>query len=131
MSVISVTNQNYQNGVLSNQLRDSGREWGSETQSDMRQRSIETYSKAESKEKHGVWDPMSKLTITSSYVQHIYHGQPYSRVDFIPQSGTSDLASVHHGLKLSSHKATTRDTYYETGDPARLPAQLAGRYGDK
>jgi hypothetical protein len=21
----------------------------------------------------------------------------------------------------------TRDTYYETGDPARLPAQLAGR----
>jgi hypothetical protein len=22
-----------------------------------------------------------------------------------------------------------RDTYYETGDPARLPAQLAGRWG--
>ncbi len=38
-----------------------------------------------------------------SRVQHIYHGQPharvdlnpiYARVDFIPQSGTSDLASV-------------------------------------
>jgi hypothetical protein len=38
MSVISVTNQNYQNGVLSNQLSDSGREWGRETQSvNMRQ----------------------------------------------------------------------------------------------
>jgi hypothetical protein len=24
----------------------------------------------------------------------IYHGQPYARVDFIPQSGTLDLASV-------------------------------------
>jgi hypothetical protein len=33
---------------------------------------------------------MPNLTITSPYVhssRHIYHGQPYARVDFIPQSG--------------------------------------------
>jgi hypothetical protein len=29
-----------------------------------------------------------------SRLQHIYHRQPYVRVDFIPQSGTTDLASV-------------------------------------
>ncbi len=29
-----------------------------------------------------------------SRLQHIHHGQPYARVDFIPQSGTFDLASV-------------------------------------
>jgi hypothetical protein len=56
---------------------------------------------AEPKEKHGGWDPMPELTVTSPYVhyrvdsmQHIYNGQPDSRVDFIPQSGTLDLASV-------------------------------------
>ncbi len=26
-------------------------------------------------------------------LKYIYHGQPYARVDFIPQSGTLDLAS--------------------------------------
>ncbi len=35
---------------------------------------------AESKEKHGVWSGL-------------YNPQPYARVDFIPQSGTLDLAS--------------------------------------
>jgi hypothetical protein len=30
-----------------------------------------------------------------SRLQHIYHGKPYARVDFIPQSGTFDLASGH------------------------------------
>ncbi len=56
---------------------------------------------AESKEKHGIWDPMPELTFDNltlcslqSRLQHIYHGQPYARVDFIPQSGTLDLASV-------------------------------------
>ncbi len=29
-----------------------------------------------------------------SRLQHIYHGQPYARVDFIPPSGTLDLASA-------------------------------------
>jgi hypothetical protein len=47
---------------------------------------------------------MPELTIEphlQSRLQLIYHGQPYvdlnpmlDRVDFIPQSGTSDLASV-------------------------------------
>ena len=55
-------------------------------------------AEAESKEKHGVWDPMSgvdyilTLCLLQSRLQHIYHGQPYARVDFISQSGTFDLA---------------------------------------
>jgi hypothetical protein len=56
---------------------------------------MKKYPEAESKEKHGVWDPMSWLTIASPFqsrLQHIYHGQPYARVDFIPQSGNLDLA---------------------------------------
>ncbi len=46
---------------------------------------------AESKEKHGVWDPMPgvdyKLTLCplQSRLQHIYHGQPYARVDPMPE----------------------------------------------
>jgi hypothetical protein len=35
------------------------------------------------------------LRLLLSRLQHIYHGKPYARVDFIPQSGTWDLASVH------------------------------------
>jgi hypothetical protein len=31
--------------------------------------------------------------LTVCQLQHIYHGQPYARIDFIPQSGTLDLAS--------------------------------------
>jgi hypothetical protein len=51
------------------------------------------------KVKH-VRDPKPELTITSFYVdsrnrlQHVYHGQPYARVDFNPQSGTKILASA-------------------------------------
>ncbi len=57
---------------------------------------------AESKEgKHGELDHMPiaevdyNLTLgpLQSRPQHIYHGQPYARVDFILQSGTLDLAS--------------------------------------
>ncbi len=33
--------------------------------------------------------------LTLCLLQHIYHGQPYARVDFIPQSGTLDLAFKH------------------------------------
>jgi hypothetical protein len=58
-----------------------------------------------------VWDPMpEELTICNltlcplqSRLQHIYHGQPYARVDFIPRSGTLDLASVCFGLCLLSY----------------------------
>jgi hypothetical protein len=77
---------------------------------------------AESTEKHGVWDPMPELTIApsplcplQSRLQHIYHGQPYARVDLnpmpestlSPQSGTLDSASdgplvfVLHGVSPS------------------------------
>ncbi len=48
------------------------------------------------KEKHGVWDPMPELTITSPYVDSNIStmgiGQPFVRVDFIPQSGAKNLA---------------------------------------
>jgi hypothetical protein len=53
-------------------------------------------SEAESKKKHGVWDPMPKLTVTSPYVHSRF--QPYARVAFIPQSRTWDLASVLKSL---------------------------------
>ncbi len=56
---------------------------------------------AESKEKHGVEDPMSELTITSPYVdsrvdsnKFMYHGQSYSTVDL--NLRTKDLASDFH-----------------------------------
>ncbi len=56
-------------------------------------------TEAESKEKHGVWDPMPELTYLTlcplqSRLQHIYHRQLYVRVDFVPQSETLHLASV-------------------------------------
>ncbi len=49
---------------------------------------------AESKGKHGVWDPRPEFSITSPYVHSRVDfntctmgiGQPYARVDFIPQS---------------------------------------------
>jgi hypothetical protein len=34
-------------------------------------------------------------------------------------------------LHLSYSTVVTKDSYYETGDPARLPAQLAGRWGQR
>jgi hypothetical protein len=63
---------------------------------------------AEFKEKHGVMGPYTgvdyNLTLCplQSRLQHIYHGQPYAKVDLnpmlgstlSPQSGTLDLASV-------------------------------------
>ncbi len=33
------------------------------------------------------------LCLLQSRLQHIYHGQPHARVDFILQSGTLDFAS--------------------------------------
>ncbi len=44
--------------------------------------SLESCPEAEFKEKHGVWDPMPELTVTSAYVD--YHGHPYARVDLNP-----------------------------------------------
>jgi hypothetical protein len=64
---------------------------------------------AESKEK--TWCMGPELTITSPYcplqsrLHYIYHGQPYARVDFIPQSGTSDFASAVGGLRMEYSRA--------------------------
>ncbi len=61
-------------------------------------------SEAESKEKHGVWDPMPELTITSPYVQsrlqHIYRLQPYARVYLNPMPESTLFPS--HGLDFAS-----------------------------
>ncbi len=45
---------------------------------------------------HGIYAGVYNLTLCplQSRLQHIYLGQPYARVDFIPQSGTLVLASV-------------------------------------
>jgi hypothetical protein len=72
-------------------------------------------TQAKSKEKHGIRDPMPELTITSpacplqSRLQHIYHGQPYASVDFIPQSRTFDLAFVCCYLLWPDHALSTSD----------------------
>jgi hypothetical protein len=50
------------------------------------------YTETVLKQKHGVWDPLPELTLTSqitvcrgqSRLQHIYHGQPYARVNLNP-----------------------------------------------
>ncbi len=51
-----------------------------------------------------------------SRLQHIYHGQPYARVDLnpmpestLPQSGTLDLASVHTDKKENQIFLTYRE----------------------
>ncbi len=52
-----------------------------------------------------VYGLYAKLTITSPYVDSktcMYHGQPYARVDFIPQSGTKNLASDLVGVWFGS-----------------------------
>ena len=61
------------------------------------------YTEAKSKEKHGVWDPMPELTITSPYVyfrlQHIYYGQPYAIVELNPMP-ESTLDWSGHKVRL-------------------------------
>ncbi len=67
-----------------------------------------TYSvctEAESKEKHGVWDPMPELTITSPYVHSRVDSntftmvnQPYARVDLNPTAEST--LSPSQGLRI-------------------------------
>ncbi len=54
-------------------------------------------TEAEFKEKHGVWDPMPESTPTRLPWATLCQSRPspYARLDFIPQSGTLDLASVY------------------------------------
>jgi hypothetical protein len=55
-------------------------------------RQTQLRAEAESKEKHGIWDPLTVLTADYnltlcpllSRILHIYHGQPYARVDLNP-----------------------------------------------
>jgi hypothetical protein len=67
-------------------------------------RKNDSQSEAESKEKHGVWDPRLDLTITSPYVdsytstmdmvnQARVYLNPMPVSTLCPQSGTEDLAS--------------------------------------
>jgi hypothetical protein len=64
---------------------------------------------AESKEKRGVWDPLRELTSTSPYVQsrvestppHITWATP-CQSDFIPKSGTLDLATGGGGYRRTT-----------------------------
>ncbi len=69
---------------------------------------------AESKERYGVWDPMSEMTTTSPYVDStvdsnkcMYHGQSYDTVDLnpIPESTLSprDFASNFHKSTASNY----------------------------
>jgi hypothetical protein len=55
------------------------------------------HSEAESKEKHGVWDPVPELTVTSPYIQVrvnvIVDLNPMPESTLSPQPGTLDLAS--------------------------------------
>ncbi len=59
------------------------------------------HSEAESKEKHGVWDQMGPYAVVDynltlcplqSRLQHIYHGQPYARVDLLNPMPESTLS---------------------------------------
>jgi hypothetical protein len=59
---------------------------------------------AESKEKHGAWDPMLELTynLTLCPLQHIYHGQPYARVDLNLMSEQTLSPVRNCGFSLSA-----------------------------
>jgi hypothetical protein len=93
-------------------------------------------SEAESKEKHGVWNPMPELTMYSPYVHSRVDfntfttgiGSPYARVsltyarvDFIPQSGSLDWAL---DCGLTNYTAKTQYRKFETNIPKKGTARL-------
>jgi len=53
---------------------------------------------------NGFQGQTTSYLIYQSRLQHIYRGQPYARVDYIPQSGTLDLASAVHDDRLRIKK---------------------------
>ncbi len=70
-------------------------------------------TEAESKDKHGVWDLMGPYTGVDynltlcplhSRLQHIYHGQPYARVDLNPMPEST--LSPSQGLWIWSQSVT-------------------------
>ncbi len=50
---------------------------------------VRTVAEAESKEKHGVWDPMPDLTITSPYVQSRVDSNTFTMDNPRPESTLS------------------------------------------
>ncbi len=72
------------------------------------------FAEAGSKEKHGVWDRMQELTICSlqNRLQHIYHRQPYARVDLNPMPELT--LSPSKGLRI-----WPQSTVYTKGDAGR------------
>jgi hypothetical protein len=75
-------------------------------------------SEAESKEKHGVWDPMPELITTST--PESTPTQPYARVDFIPrQAETLDLASadlsIFRGIQEGVDKRMLQNVVFING----------------
>ncbi len=58
------------------------------------------------KKNHGVWDPMRELTLCrlQSRLQHMYHGQPYARVDLnpMPESTLFPGQGLHNNLASGS-----------------------------
>ncbi len=47
---------------------------------------VSVFSEAESQEKHGVWDPMPELTITSPYVHSRVDSNTFTMGNPIPES---------------------------------------------
>ncbi len=73
------------------------------------------YTEAESKEKHGVWDPMPELTITSPYVHSRVDSNTFTIGNPMPESTLTlcqsqlyspvrafDLASVQYCMSAST-----------------------------
>ncbi len=87
------------------------------------------WSEAESKDKQGACDPMLELTITSIYplqspLQHIYHGQPYARVDHNPMPEST--LSPSQGLWIWPLKnALPRGEQPPTDEKVKTGANLA------
>jgi hypothetical protein len=55
-------------------------------------------SEAESNEKHGVWDPMLELTITSSFVHSRVYSNTFTMGNPIPESTLKSTLSPSQGL---------------------------------
>ncbi len=60
---------------------------------------------------NGAVDYNLTLCLLQSRLQHIYHWQPYARVNFIPKSGTLDLASDNKSLVVANKIMRTRCSY--------------------
>jgi hypothetical protein len=64
-----------------------------------------------------------------SRLQHIYHGQPYARVDFIPRSGTLDLASkFQNSYQLLCTSLEAGSTYVNDGCHVRYLQYSLGHF---